>query len=329
MPKTSPFLSMAGLAVAGLLATSATTFAGVNLPPGEVAFYADGADHDAFFHVRLSGVPAGYDVSDGVYSGYCVSYYDTQSPTGAWHPAILADSTSTTLPPEFQMENWDKVNYVLNHKQGVADDVQAAIWFFTDNVTWELTPAARLMVDDALANGEGFQPGPGQKTAAILQATDNLAIQTLIIEVTTPTPPVRPCDDFVTGGGWILTGAGAKANFGVHGGIRNGGYWGGLNYVDHGTGLHVKSTAVLGYEHLGPLTRRITYSVTAGNQSGTAVVTVTDNGEPGTRDRFEIQLSWGYREGGELGGTAKRGGGGNIQLHKAKCDGNRGGGKKR
>jgi hypothetical protein len=57
----------------------------------------------------------------------------------------------------------------------------------------------------------------------------------------TPPEPGEVCDDFVTGGGWIVgTPSGGKANFGVHGGIRNGRLWGGLNYIDHKDRLHVK-----------------------------------------------------------------------------------------
>src|SRR2546425_11823634 len=68
--------------------------------------------------------------------------------------------------------------------------------------------------------------------------------------ITCGSPPKQPppCSDFVTGGGWITgTPSGAKANFGVAGGIKNGAFWGHLNYIDHGNGMHVKQTAVTSY----------------------------------------------------------------------------------
>lgn len=137
-----------------------------------------------------------------------------------------------------------------------------------------------------------------------------------------PPPPTVECDDFVTGGGWIVgTPSGAKANFGVHGGIRNGGFWGGLNYIDHGNRMHVSSTAVTGYTHISDVGRQITFNVTIDGEPGTAIVKVYDNGEPGRDDVFEIQLSNGYSAGGDLGGSQK--GGGNLQLHKAHCDKNK------
>src|SRR5882724_11191581 len=60
-----------------------------------------------------------------------------------------------------------------------------------------------------------------------------------------------PCD-FITGGGWILDNAGAKLNFGAHGGCKNGAFWGHVNYVDHGGFMgtipyHVDSTEITGY----------------------------------------------------------------------------------
>ena len=49
-----------------------------------------------------------------------------------------------------------------------------------------------------------------------------------------PTPSVpQPCD-FVTSGGFVLTDSLNMANFGAHGGCKNGQFWGHVNYVDHG-----------------------------------------------------------------------------------------------
>lgn len=131
-----------------------------------------------------------------------------------------------------------------------------------------------------------------------------------------PVPPAGEECGKVTGGGWIVgTPSGAKGTFGVSGGLQGDKFWGHLNYVDHGTGLHVRSTAVTGYD-ADPADangRIIRYNVLIGTAEGTATVRVVDNGEPGARDIFEITLSTGYTAKGELGGG--RPGGGNIQLH--------------
>ena len=126
----------------------------------------------------------------------------------------------------------------------------------------------------------------------------------------------QPPRDFVTGGGWIVgTPSGAMANFGVGGGVKNGAFWGHLNYLDHGNGLHVKATSITGYVFVDDRTRDIcgTYSTNTGD-SGYFRVRVTDNGEPGRDDFFGIRLQSGYLAMGDLGGPGP--GGGNIQLHK-------------
>lgn len=117
--------------------------------------------------------------------------------------------------------------------------------------------------------------------------------------------------DFVTGGGFITgTPSGAKGNFGVAGGIKNNEFWGHLNYIDHGTGMHVKHVAITGYEATGPNERKISGTCKINNVDGyTFSVYVADNGEPGNNDTFNIFLSTGYAAGGYLMG-------GNIQLHK-------------
>jgi hypothetical protein len=140
-------------------------------------------------------------------------------------------------------------------------------------------------------------------------------------------PPVNtvPCD-FVTGGGWILgsgtssLAAGTKANFGVGGGVKNGAFWGHLEYNDHSTSppMQVHGTSVTGY-FLGttPNGRIITGTARINGVDGfTYMVEVTDNAEPGRGvDEFSISLSSGYVAGTEYGDGPIAGG--NIQLHKS------------
>ena len=100
------------------------------------------------------------------------------------------------------------------------------------------------------------------------------------------------------------------------GGVKEGAFWGHLNYIDHGSGRHVKHTAVTGYsvDPNDTNCRIIDYTVTIDGQPGMARVRVCDKGEPGRNDIFEIQMPNGYFAGGDLGGS--QAGGGNIQLHK-------------
>jgi hypothetical protein len=126
-----------------------------------------------------------------------------------------------------------------------------------------------------------------------------------------------PCD-FITGGGFIFTDAGAQANFGAHGGCKNGAFWGHVNYVDHGgyagvAPYHVDSTEITGYlfDPAFPNARDICgFARTNAGENVRFRVRMEDNGEPGTSDRFGIVLSNGYLQ------TTRVISGGNIQLHK-------------
>ena len=121
-----------------------------------------------------------------------------------------------------------------------------------------------------------------------------------------------PADkDFVTGGGRISTPSG-KGTFGVAGGIKNGGYWGHLTFIDHGSGMKVKGTGVTGYIVLTETRRRIKGTCEIDGNSGYSyTVEVDDLGEPGRSDWFQIDLTNGYSAAGNLEG-------GNIQLHTCK-----------
>jgi hypothetical protein len=155
-------------------------------------------------------------------------------------------------------------------------------------------------------------PAEGYYSFSLTDANQFFEQANFVFNCSTSSPPTGDCGK-VTGGGWIDGPSGQKASFGVSGGPDN---WGHLNYVDHGSGMHVRSTAVTAYEN-DPSDedgRIIRYNVVIGTASLTAVVRVIDRGEPGTHDWFEITLSTGYHAAGELGGAKP--GGGNIQLHK-------------
>jgi hypothetical protein len=120
-----------------------------------------------------------------------------------------------------------------------------------------------------------------------------------------------PADkDFVTGGGWL---ANPTRNFAVAGGMKNGGYWGHLLYIDHGSGMKVKGTGVTAYVVTGPTTRHIEGTCEVNGAAGhTYQVDVDDEGEPGKgADSFAMQLDMTPVAADLLAG-------GNIQLHTCK-----------
>src|SRR6266571_8702673 len=94
-----------------------------------------------------------------------------------------------------------------------------------------------------------------------------------------------PCD-FTTGGGFILIAPGTasnnaglpesdqKANFGLVGGCKNGGFFGHINYVDHNNGLHVSSDSITGYVNPCPGCDGVFAANNARDICGTADVSI-------------------------------------------------------
>jgi hypothetical protein len=151
------------------------------------------------------------------------------------------------------------------------------------------------------------------------------------VSATVVVPPSSVCD-FLTGGGFIVGGGassslaqGAKANFGVGGGLKHGDPWGHLEYNGRGTKpIQVHGTGVTEYGvpewSTNPFSRLIKGTAEVNGVDGFSYsVVVTDKAEPGAGiDEFSIYVynaakeeiySAGFGDGdGALGG-------GNIQLH--------------
>ncbi len=178
------------------------------------------------------------------------------------------------------------------------------------NQTIMLPGGGQVIINEQTSNG------PGDITVNSLHVSvpglADVIIASAHADITCPgPPPPPPCpgSDFVTGGGWILSPSGSKANFAVAGGIKNGADWGHLEYIDHGNGPRAKGTGVTAYTVTGPTTRHIEGTADIDGTPGTYKVDVADNGEPGRNDTFSLTLSTGYSASDFLNG-------GNIQLHK-------------
>jgi hypothetical protein len=122
------------------------------------------------FSTILSNVPSDYAVTNGNYIGWCADP-DTWIPMSTPLQVILYSSYNTTLPSHLQNTEWDKINYLINHKQGNPTswlycwDIQFAIWYLlgysdrgTQFIGAPMSSTAWAMVNDANTNGEGFIP---------------------------------------------------------------------------------------------------------------------------------------------------------------------------
>jgi hypothetical protein len=184
------FLAIVVLSTIFLASTSSVVSAVVpliNLPTSLVSIRIRCPDPNCYYIVTLGAVPSDYHVSNGEYLGWCVDeyhlIYEGKTYWGRMYSSY--DPANPQADPD-----WDKVNYILNHKQGNKDDVQAAIWYFVDGGTMPSTAAGQAMVNEAIANGQGFVPMSGQILAVVLWI--NCRTQVPIIEVIVPLQQVLP-----------------------------------------------------------------------------------------------------------------------------------------
>jgi len=125
------------------------------------------------FDVIVGGVGEGYSISNGVWAGWCAdSIVDIYALTP--YPVRILSSLDPNLaavcPTCADDEQWDKINYLLNHRLPGASwmDVQAAIWYLSDAapsfdlIPWTAGPLAQVMVDDANANVWAFARPPAR-----------------------------------------------------------------------------------------------------------------------------------------------------------------------
>lgn len=136
----------------------------ITIPEEPVTMVASNPGVDSYFDCTLSDVPSGYTVVDGLYRGWCIDEHTTMLQDVPIQVTLYSsyDPIIDSLYPD---DDWDLVNYLLNNKHPDASmtDIQDAIWYFINGGVYpDWDDEAKAMVDDAIANGEGFTPTTGQ-----------------------------------------------------------------------------------------------------------------------------------------------------------------------
>jgi hypothetical protein len=279
--------------------------------------YANGALTIAQADARTTG-SGPQTLSQSTITGYHAEFIEDDGPDGLFHRALIeADfiygEAAATADKKGDVSFSSKVII-----QNLRVDGHQVIVTGQANQRVELPPGMGgwLLINEVVrSNGEIIVYPIRFHVCHCIDGQIGMVRAGLQVSGTPPPPEAGDCGK-LTGGGWILSNSGAKCSFGVSGGIRRGEFWGHLEYIDHGTGMQVKSTGVTNFQTNPsvPDARIITYNVTINGAAGTAVVDAWDRGEPGRDDFFAIRLSTGYNAKGTLGGD--RPGGGNLQLHK-------------
>ncbi len=141
----------------------------------------------SYYDLTLSGVPDGYDVTNGHFISWCIQR-DTIMPRNKNHNVTLYSSYDPDLPDIVKDYEWPQINYILNHKNGYDKTaIQEAIWFLTDQKS-TTNPDALDLLQEANEFGADFEPYVDQIIAVI--AIGSPLIQRVIFEVTLPDYPI-------------------------------------------------------------------------------------------------------------------------------------------
>jgi hypothetical protein len=132
--------------------------------------------------------------------GWCVDYVNTVIAGHTYYPANIYDyfgqyypDYTSNLPLPIQAVNWFAVTYVLNHKVGNWEDVQNALWYFTDGIPYASGSNTETMVNDTISylssNGGIYIPGEGDIAPMVCYIR---GAQLLVFEytVTDPSEPL-------------------------------------------------------------------------------------------------------------------------------------------
>jgi hypothetical protein len=254
----------------------------------------------------LHSVVVGLDATDAESSLAAIDL--TVSGNGITADFLMARSTASCGPGPSVAGSFQAPNLVING--------QPIIVTGNPNQTVQL-PNGTAVINEQTGSVVG-STGALQLTALHVTTQDTITRQ-LLADVKLAIadaqidcqPGSGPAGKATSGGGWIVGQLGGKGTFGVHGGTRQDeSLVGHLVYIDHGPGaITVQSTRITGFSQD---CRTISGEGNSSSGPVTFAVTVTDNGEPGTGDTFDIQVQGTF-------GTYTAGGllqGGNIKIHR-------------
>ena len=174
-----------------------------------------------YFTVTFQGLPSGLAIANQSYLGWCPDYFgDFHNNNGSTPYTLYSTYDTAHLPTNAQSPNWDKVNWLLNHKPTGTQStwiVQQVMWRLLAN---QYGPAASgfplpqpdtdNLYNQAMTLGAGFVPVSGQ-VAGVMMYIDGIypdlasnglpsngqpnVMQEVLIEV--PVPPQGVIGDYV------------------------------------------------------------------------------------------------------------------------------------
>jgi len=146
---------------------------------------------DSRFEVFFIDLRYGQDLEDfQSYKAWCLEK-DGPIRRNALHKVRLYSPYSPDLPPKLRDVQWDRINYIINHKPESASkkSIQEAIWYFTNGgKKAKLSPEAVRLIEEAKEKGKDYIPGDGDLIAVVCVPLEPK--QPFFVEL--PVPPAVP-----------------------------------------------------------------------------------------------------------------------------------------
>jgi len=153
---------------------------------------------NAYVDVTLSNVPAGYEISNGLYPAFCADHNLGIYVGMSYEMAMYSSLYQNQLPLFAQSANWEKINWLYNHLSWYPNyqwyDIQGFVWLY-DNPVWDgtangtvpaLTEMSQQMKADADKYGVGYKVPSGGWAAVIFIPVGNgdvAKIQTMFVQI--------------------------------------------------------------------------------------------------------------------------------------------------
>jgi SdrD B-like domain/PKD domain len=138
----------------------------------------------SWFDMTLSDVPDGFDITNGIHQGWCVEI-GVNMTRNVNHQVRLYSSYDPAMPTTFRDANWNKINYVINHKQGDRKSIQQVIWWFANKDPIAPTDTDALAMRDEADANPTFVPSADQKLAILVNVVSgDTSVQRSILEFT-------------------------------------------------------------------------------------------------------------------------------------------------
>ena len=229
---------------------------------------------------------------------------------GVAAPALPASVTLTAATAASVQGRPDALTLTVRDAAGNAVPNAPVVW--SSAGAGSVGGAEAYTAGDGVAGASALSDAPGTQTVTATVGGLSASVTVTWLGVTAPCPtcgtttPNTPGK--ASGGGWFRVGDGAKRHFGIdaeyHAGAAMPG--GALSYSDGTTSV---SATVVDSLRIDGAKATVTGPATVDGAAGYRYrVTVTDNGEPGRNDVFEIVLTkttdplWSHRASGTLGG---------------------------